>query len=94
MAATTNWNSSDVTGSVGNTDFPSYQNKSGFSGLPGGYRDSDGIFYYRGSWGVWWSSTKATGQTSWSRDLGRSEISTGRNGDDLESGLSVRCVKD
>ncbi len=94
MASSTNWNSSSVIGSVGNTDFPTFQNKSGFSGLPGGYRDSDGLFYYRGSWGVWWSSTKATGQTSWSRDLGRSEVSTGRNGDDLESGLSVRCIKD
>ena len=42
MADTVLWNSNTGIGTVGNTDYPSYRNKSGFSGLPGGSRSSYG----------------------------------------------------
>jgi uncharacterized protein (TIGR02145 family) len=32
-------------------------NESGFSALPGGYYGPYGLFYSKGSTGVWWSST-------------------------------------
>ena len=34
-------------------------NSSGFTGLPGGYRDNDGTFYDIGYNGYWWSSTES-----------------------------------
>jgi uncharacterized protein (TIGR02145 family) len=44
LAATTSWAPTTATGAVGNTDFPLYRNKSGFSALPGGYRGMQGNF--------------------------------------------------
>lgn len=35
LASETGWNSSSVEGAIGNTGFPEYRNKSGFSALPG-----------------------------------------------------------
>ena len=37
-----------ATGAVGNTDYPAYRNKSGFTALPGGTRSHGGTFYYVG----------------------------------------------
>jgi hypothetical protein len=34
-------------------------NSSGFTGLPGGYRDFIGPFYSVGYYGYWWSSTES-----------------------------------
>ena len=58
MASASGWSLSDVPGSVGNTDYPEYRNKSGFSGLPGGFRHSNGEFDNIGSYGYWWSSSE------------------------------------
>ena len=41
-------------------------NSSGFSGLPGGGRDSAGNFYEAGNSGVWWSSSP-NGEGAWQR---------------------------
>lgn len=46
MKSTTGW-SDDGNGT----------NESGFNGLPGGVRDSDGDFHRGGVWGYWWSVT-------------------------------------
>src|SRR5574344_1808931 len=45
MANYSGWNTSSTVGAVGNTDYPEYRNKSGFTALPGGYRYSNGAFY-------------------------------------------------
>jgi hypothetical protein len=52
-AGTAHWNNPNV----GAT------NSSGFTGLPGGYRDFIGPFYSVGYYGYWWSSTEAILQT-------------------------------
>jgi uncharacterized protein (TIGR02145 family) len=60
MATASGWNLSSRIGAVGNSDYPSKRNASGFSALPGGYRyDGNGTFYDAGSRGYWWSSTEA-----------------------------------
>lgn len=71
-------------------------NSSGFSGLPGGYRESDGYFGFEDetppAYGVWWSSTLIE-NNAWYRLLGSSPQIL-RNQYDLRAGFSVRCVQD
>jgi uncharacterized protein (TIGR02145 family) len=69
-------------------------NSSGFSGLPGGYRDGYGYFSYAGSYGYWWSSTPY-GPRAWSRYLSFSYENVGRTYQRVRrDGFSVRCVRD
>ena len=56
------WSSSSHAGDVGN-DLLS-NNISGFGALPGGYC-SNGIFYYDGNYGCWWSATKDGSIDAW-----------------------------
>lgn len=95
LAATTYWASSATAGAIGNTDFPEFRNKTGFSALPGGYRYSDGTFYYKTTNGYFWSSTfdSQTGSSS----LNALYYNTAGLGTNLVSpkiGASCRCVKE
>ena len=72
-------------------------NSSGFAGLPGGIRTSDGLFDGIRFEGLWWSrSEKNLLEYTWSRsrnlffDSARIDYFDG----DKRMGLSVRCVKD
>jgi uncharacterized protein (TIGR02145 family) len=73
-------------------------NESGFSGLPGGGRGSDGNFYSVGSVGGWWSSTVSSSATAsaWLRYLGYNDGAASRsNGTfNMFAGFSVRCLRD
>jgi hypothetical protein len=44
MALFTGWVFSSNEGAVGNTDYPEYRNKCGFSALPGGSLEASGEF--------------------------------------------------
>ena len=68
-------------------------NLSGFSGLPGGLRDSNGNFDFACSYGVWWSSSP-NGSYAWLRALGDNYEDVYRYYDYPRSGFSVRCVRD
>ena len=68
-------------------------NLSGFSGLPGGYRFSNGDFYSAGYTGNWWSSSPV-GSDAWTRDLVNGSESVFRSGISQRYGLSDRCVRD
>ena len=97
MADTVFWNSHTGTGTVGNTDYPSYRNKSGFSGLPGGDRNDSGDYDSVGSYGYWWSSTPGNAtstDSAWYRRLDYNNVNVGRYKFDTVHGFSVRCVKD
>ena len=94
LAATTNWTTTTVIGAIG-TDL-SKNNRSGFSALPGGYRNSNGgAFGNVGAYGVWWSSPEIYAGHAWSGamfcDLGNFVYSA--YSDNL-NGFSVRCVRD
>lgn len=72
-------------------------NESGFSGLPGGKRSSDGIFYViggEGRNGHWWSSTQFNPSSHLGRklDWGSGAAAIYNYAD--EDGLSVRCLRD
>ncbi len=69
-------------------------NSSGFSGLPGGYRFSNGPFVYDiGDNGNWWSNTEFNARSAWNRRLVRS--GNVYSGYDFKLyGFSVRCIRD
>ncbi|MEZ7817052.1 MAG: FISUMP domain-containing protein, partial [Flavobacteriales bacterium] len=67
-------------------------NSSGWSGLPGGFRDSGG-FYNDGGYGDWWSASES-GSNSWKRLLSNSLVGVYRGSSDRDYGFSARCVRD
>ena len=69
-------------------------NESGFAGLPGGYRNSDGTFYDVGSRGSWWSATEINvASLAWLRSLLYFLGSLNRGNVNKALGLSVRCLR-
>lgn len=95
LAATTNWTYSSNVGAVGNTDYPAYRNKSGFSGLPGGYLldDDNSLFVYNGIRSRFWSSTEESSTTAWRRNLYHDVSSFVKGSNSKGGGVSVRCIK-
>ena len=76
-------------------------NKSGFTALPGGFRNHDGTFGDFGSYvlifrsnGCWWSSTEQSDFSAYYRRLYNTLISVYRSPSDKHFGYSVRCLKD
>ncbi len=95
LAATAYWSTSDGVCAIGNNI--AANNATGFTGLPGASRDSDGTFITTiGNNGYFWSSTeRETGQQPWSRGMNYSGRSLSRyNLIGKNFGFSVRCVKD
>jgi uncharacterized protein (TIGR02145 family) len=69
-------------------------NETGFTALPGGYRDYDGTFGGIGDNGFWWSSTDYTSSNGSSLDISYDGISIYWSHGDKQDGFSVRCLKD
>ena len=69
-------------------------NSSGFSGLPGGYRNfNDGYFLDAGNNGYWWSASPS-GSVAWYRSLNYISENVFRYNLNRRYGFSVRCVRD
>jgi uncharacterized protein (TIGR02145 family) len=68
-------------------------NSSGFSALPGGYCDKDGLFTSAGSTGNWWSTKKIYRNFAWQFILTSKSIAFLRYTIHA-TGNSVRCIKD
>ena len=69
-------------------------NSSGFAGLPGGTRSSNGTFYGIGGDGFWWSSTESSAAGAWDRSLDYDYSNGYRNYNGKPGGFSVRCLRD
>jgi len=69
-------------------------NESGFTALPGGERNSDGIFNYIEISGSWWSSTEINADIGWLLDMSSNLSDATENGYEKSYGFSIRCVKD
>ena len=69
-------------------------NSSGYSGLPGGVRESSGIYNHNGTSGYFWSSSSEDGGSSWDRVLDFDKEVVVRNISLNQRGFSVRCIKD
>lgn len=74
--------------SVGST------NSSGFTALPGGFRDYDGTFRSLNQGGFWWTNTEWSSTLSWYRFLSYDAVRVTRMYLDKTDGFSVRLIKD
>ena len=82
-AGTLNWTSPNTGGN----------NNSGFTALPGGFRQNNG-FGLQGIWASWWSATPGDNNMIWGRFIFQSDVNLGRGLTEKSYGYSVRCVKD
>ena len=69
-------------------------NTSGWAGLPGGFRGSNGTFDGVTNYGSWWSSTENNTPTAWSRFLFYDNGSLVSYFYGKRLGFSVRCLRD
>jgi len=81
---TTHWNSPN-TGAT---------NETGFTALPGGYRNYYGNFDDIGNYGSWWSSNEYSSSYAWLRDMGYGDSGVSRYFENKSDGYSVRCLRD
>jgi len=68
-------------------------NKSGFAGLPAGYRIENGLFQNVGSIGTWWSSKESKSVSAFDFYLSQN-TSLGRSSTPKQRGESVRCIRE
>jgi len=92
LAAKTDWDLCSTIGTIGND--LTKNNCSGFSAFPGGYRSSNGNFYYQCSRGCWWSSTALDASDAYDFYLTSGNGSLLIFDDSKSCGFSVRLVKD
>ena len=73
-------------------------NSSGFTGLPGGYRNSSsGLYDFIGNTGFWWSSTESSTSAEAAAETHYLSFNIGfsvRNNAGKTYGFSVRCLRD
>lgn len=69
-------------------------NASGFTALPGGCRESNGIFVQFSDIGYYWSSTEFNSGNAWFLRLSKTSVLFFFSGSNKKEGKSVRCVKD
>ncbi len=74
-------------------------NSSGFTGIPGGYRDANngsfiGSFNNIGGYGYWWSFTEDDTYDAWYRIMFYNNNFVFRDNFPKGFGFSVRCIKD
>ncbi|TAL70686.1 MAG: hypothetical protein EPN82_01820 [Bacteroidetes bacterium] len=69
-------------------------NESGFTALPGGWRNVDGRFFKIGFNGLWWSTSVGCDMHAYYRNLNNSETKIYRANSNPKCGFSVRCIKD
>lgn len=92
LAATSGWNSSSQSGDIGNDQ--TSNNASGFTALPGGYRDYSGGYDGIGDHARFWSSTEGDISWAWGRVLSYNRSGVYRGDYGKGGGFSVRCVRD
>lgn len=69
-------------------------NSSGFTGLPCGYRFSDGTFNTLTTYGYYWTSTESNATQAWYRVTRYSQGDFNLNYTNKQTGFSIRCIKD
>jgi uncharacterized protein (TIGR02145 family) len=97
LAAKTDWYTNTTKSAIG-CDLAE-NNSSGFSALPGGFRNHYGAFdNYQSSYGVWWCATEdyneVSASTAWTRNLYSGNGSLCRYTGYKSSGISVRLLRD
>lgn len=89
------WMSSTELGAPGNSDYPAFRNRTGFSAIAAGMRGNLGSTTNINVIAIWWSATSTNTNTaarvSIQYDLASSGVGPSA---DKKFGFSVRCVKD
>jgi uncharacterized protein (TIGR02145 family) len=93
---------SPLGGSCNTSEHPRWESHSlhygtdefGFSGIPGGYRSTNGISSGIGNYGYWWSSTEESSSFAWNSNLSYGVGNVFPDKDEKNVGESIRCVKD
>jgi uncharacterized protein (TIGR02145 family) len=83
-AGTAHWNSPNTAAT----------NVSGFTALPGGYRNGTGTFVYLGHYGIWFTATEDSTTNAWDLYLYYNYPFLDMYPDNKVNGFSVRCLKD
>jgi uncharacterized protein (TIGR02145 family) len=91
MAATSGWYPDPTPGNVGNDQ--TSNNSSGFTVLPGGYRNSTGTFLSITSGAFWRSSTEADAQNAFNNAIRSYDNYVYNYYNSKSDGFSVRCLK-
>jgi uncharacterized protein (TIGR02145 family)/uncharacterized repeat protein (TIGR02543 family) len=65
-----------------------------FSALPGGYRDTDGYFYFLGSYGHWWTATEIGSSSAYNQYIYTGSAYVLEDNFNKSYGFSVRCLQD
>ena len=94
LSSTSSWSTSSSDGAVGNTDYPAFRNKTGFSAFPGGYRNTNGSFNDINNTGLWWIFDENNSGNGYGIYIGYYAIDVFFYSHDIKSGFSVRCIKD
>jgi len=94
LASTMGWHFFAGKGTVGNSDYPAKRNATGFTALPGGYRDFRGSFDYIGLFGFWWSLSEIRSNYAGYRIIYFLSSNLGGNQNYKSFGFSVRCLRD
>ncbi len=93
LASTNFWNTSSVICAVGNP--ANINNETGFTGLPGGYRNTNGGFYSLNDLSPWWSSNMIEGtQDIYYVSLAYLKADVNFWYINKKLGFSVRCIRD
>jgi uncharacterized protein (TIGR02145 family) len=74
-------------------DNPSTNNRSNFSGYPGGVRGNTG-FFAESQWGIWWTSTNCYSFRTTVRGVTWDNTGLWEADFSREDGVSVRCLRD
>jgi uncharacterized protein (TIGR02145 family) len=69
-------------------------NESGYTGLLGGYRFTDGTYLFNLQLGQWWTSTNSNTTTAHTSRLFYQNAAVLKSTYDKKIGSSVRCLKD
>jgi len=69
-------------------------NETGFTGLPGGFRSTNGTFNYIGYSGYCWSSSENDTNFAWYRYLSYTNGNVDSDNNSKSNGFSVRCLRD
>jgi uncharacterized protein (TIGR02145 family) len=69
-------------------------NSSGFSGLPGGHRDSGGDFSGLDGFGFWWSSSESSASFAFYYKLSYDDDIASQGTSNKQDGFSIRCIRD
>ncbi len=93
LAAQTDWEAYPAEASSPGNNLAK-NNSSGFSALPGGGRDYDGLFYYQSIFGYWWSTPEIDAANAYYRYLDYGDVNLVRFHSLKSCGFSVRLLRD